>query len=196
MGAEPVGLPMMTTDQALHGSGREPATVRVAMWSARHRWPVVAALVRRDDRAVRGQPGDGRDQRRGREREPERAQARGERGLRRLQRRRHERPVRAGPRRHRRWTRRHRRPGVQGDGRRSRRQAAGAAAAVDGVETPTFDQLVDPFEAPPEAGLVSRRRHDGPDRRPDPRRRATGSTPLLAPVAADRRRGPRRPTRA
>ena len=32
---------MMTTDQALHGSGREPATVRVAMWSARHRWPVV-----------------------------------------------------------------------------------------------------------------------------------------------------------
>ncbi|MEA2673658.1 MAG: hypothetical protein QOI92_850, partial [Chloroflexota bacterium] len=24
------------------GSGREPATVRIAMWSARHRWPVVA----------------------------------------------------------------------------------------------------------------------------------------------------------
>jgi len=24
------------------GSGREPATVRIAMWSAHHRWPVVA----------------------------------------------------------------------------------------------------------------------------------------------------------
>ena len=30
----------MTSDQRLHGEGREPATVRVAMWSARHRWPV------------------------------------------------------------------------------------------------------------------------------------------------------------
>ena len=29
--------------EPIHGSGREPATVRVAMWSARHRW-LVAAL--------------------------------------------------------------------------------------------------------------------------------------------------------
>jgi RND superfamily putative drug exporter len=30
-----------------------------------------------------------------------------------------------------------------------------ASAPLDGVETPTFDQLIDPFAAPPEAGLVS-----------------------------------------
>ena len=30
-----------------------------------------------------------------------------------------------------------------------------AGADIDGVRTPTFDQLVDPFQAPPEAGLVS-----------------------------------------
>jgi RND superfamily putative drug exporter len=30
-----------------------------------------------------------------------------------------------------------------------------AGAPLDGVQTPTFDQLIDPFAAPPEAGLVS-----------------------------------------
>ena len=30
----------MSEDQPIQGAGREPATVRVAMWSARHRWPV------------------------------------------------------------------------------------------------------------------------------------------------------------
>ena len=32
----------MTSDRAASAAAREPATVRVAMWSARHRWPVVA----------------------------------------------------------------------------------------------------------------------------------------------------------
>src|SRR6187551_286375 len=30
-----------------------------------------------------------------------------------------------------------------------------STAPLDGVQTPTFDQLTDPFSAPPEAGLVS-----------------------------------------
>jgi hypothetical protein len=30
-----------------------------------------------------------------------------------------------------------------------------ARAPVDGTDTPTFDELVDPFTAPPQAGLVS-----------------------------------------
>ena len=41
------------TSQPMRGSGREPATVRVAMWSARHRWLGRAPLVRRDDRRLR-----------------------------------------------------------------------------------------------------------------------------------------------
>ena len=32
----------MSTSQANQSMGREPATVRIAMWSARHRWPVAA----------------------------------------------------------------------------------------------------------------------------------------------------------
>ena len=32
----------MSTSQPSHSAGREPATVRIAMWSARHRWPVAA----------------------------------------------------------------------------------------------------------------------------------------------------------
>ena len=90
------------------------------------------------------------------EREPQRAAARGERGLRRLQRRRDQRPVRAGRRRHRRRARRDRAI------RRSQAavgdlvaQLQAASAPLDGVQTPTFDQLTDPFSAPPEAGLVS-----------------------------------------
>ena len=34
-------------------------------------------------------------------------------------------------------------------------QMRAATAQVDGVATPSFDQLVDPFEAPPQAGLIS-----------------------------------------
>ena len=34
-------------------------------------------------------------------------------------------------------------------------QLRAASAPLDGVQTPTFDQLTDPFSAPPEAGLVS-----------------------------------------
>src|SRR6476620_6778506 len=33
------------TGQAAPGSRGEPATVRVAMWSSRHRWPVAAAWL-------------------------------------------------------------------------------------------------------------------------------------------------------
>jgi hypothetical protein len=32
----------MSAPIAISSLGREPATVRVAMWSARHRWPVAA----------------------------------------------------------------------------------------------------------------------------------------------------------
>jgi hypothetical protein len=32
----------MSVPIAVSSMGREPATVRVAMWSARHRWPVAA----------------------------------------------------------------------------------------------------------------------------------------------------------
>jgi uncharacterized membrane protein YdfJ with MMPL/SSD domain len=33
----------MSRTQPIHAGAGEPATVRIAMWSARHRWPVVAA---------------------------------------------------------------------------------------------------------------------------------------------------------
>ncbi|HTC85894.1 MAG TPA: hypothetical protein VK656_04280, partial [Candidatus Acidoferrum sp.] len=33
----------MTTSATPHRPSREPATVRVAVWSARHRWPVFVA---------------------------------------------------------------------------------------------------------------------------------------------------------
>ena len=51
---------------------RQPWTVRVATWSARHRWPVFGAVDRPDHRPVRGQPGDGRHEhgRRRRRRQP------------------------------------------------------------------------------------------------------------------------------
>ena len=35
------------------------------------------------------------------------------------------------------------------------RELGTAKADVDGVSTPTFDQLLDPFQAPPEAGLIA-----------------------------------------
>ena len=60
-------------------------------------------------------------------------------------------------------------------------QLRAASAPLDGVQTPTFDQLTDPFSAPPEAGLVSPDgstvrivgRIDGDD---------TRVVPLIAPV--------------
>ncbi len=44
-------------------------------------------------------------------------------------------------------------------------QLHGASAEIDGVTKPSFDQLVDPFQAPPAAGPDLPGRHDRPDRR-------------------------------
>ena len=48
---------------AARNASREPATVRIAMWSARHRWPVVVLWFVADDRALRARAPDGRDRR-------------------------------------------------------------------------------------------------------------------------------------
>ena len=54
------------------------------------------------------------------------------------------------------------------------RASATSSAPLDGVATPTFSQLADPFTAPPAAGPRLAGRVDGPDRRPDRRRQGPG----------------------
>ena len=65
-------------------TSREPATVRVAMWSSRHRWPVFAGWFIATIGAVRPEPGDGRHQGRRPERQPERGPDRIGQGVRRV----------------------------------------------------------------------------------------------------------------
>ena len=85
-----------------------------------------------------------------------------------------------------------RRSGLQGGGRAtSSPSSTRAERAIDGVQTPTFDQLADPFQAPPEAGLVSA---DGSTVRIVGRihgRQGSGRRAARA-GPADPRRGPRR----
>jgi RND superfamily putative drug exporter len=145
----------MTTDPSIHRPSREPATVRVAMWSGRHRWLVVAlwfvgtigifaiSLSRGGINAADANAGPN-------DRQLEATKAYdvfdaggtndpNEPFL----------VVVGGA------------PGATGD---PAFKAAvgdlvaklhGAGVDIDGVRTPTFDQLADPFQAPPEAGLVS-----------------------------------------
>ena len=133
----------------------EPATVRVAMWSARHRWPVVGLwfvftiglfMVSLSMGGINAADADANPN----ERQLEASEA-------------YDVFTAGGP-----TTRSNRsswssaarraRPAIP----RSRRRSAtsslelqAAGAPLDGVQTPTFDQLTDPFSAPPEAGLVS-----------------------------------------
>ncbi len=139
----------------LHQTGREPATVRIAMWSARHRWPVAAlwfvvtiglmvvsiGMGGINAAEISGGPNDDN---------VESAEA--------LQ------VFNAGGEND---------PNEQflividgGDGAVADpafKAAIGdlvaklgaAKADIGGVSTPSFDQLVDPFLAPPEAGLIS-----------------------------------------
>ena len=145
----------MSADQSPSSLGREPATVRVAMWSARHRWPVVVlwfaatiglflasiAMGGIDAGDVNADPND---------RQLEASEAYDvfnaggtndpyEQFL----------VVVAGG------------PGAatdpvfQGAIGELVDDLRAAEAAVDGASTPTFDQVPNPFEVPPEVGLVS-----------------------------------------
>jgi putative drug exporter of the RND superfamily len=145
----------MSTPHVAGGRGREPLTVRIAMWSARHRWPVaglwfvftigifVASLglggINTED--ARGGPNqrsieasDAYDVFNASGVEPPSEQL----------------IVLVGG-------------GANAVADPGFKQAVGdlvtklgaASASVDGVETKTFDQLVDPYEAPLAAGLIS-----------------------------------------
>ena len=143
------------TSPTNHANGREPATVRVAMWSARHRWPVVAAwfvatiglfVVSLSMGGINAADANANPN----ERKLEASEAYDvfnaggtndpyEQIL----------VVIGGA------------PGATTDptfkatvGDLAAKLKA-ASVSVDGAQTPTFDQLVDPFQAPPEAGLVS-----------------------------------------
>ncbi len=136
-------------------SSREPATVKVAMWSARHRWPVFAAwfvltiglfvgslAMGGIDTGDAG--GDPNDQKLEATEAWEVFDAGGAND-----------PfeqlyfVVAGG------------PGAAADSSFQSAvgefvsQLRGSAVVIDGTSTPTFDQLTNPFEAPPEAGLIS-----------------------------------------
>ena len=163
-------------------ASREPATVRIAMWSARHRWPVAGLwfvatigtlLVSLSMGGINAADANANPN----ERQFEASQAYDvfnaggtndpfEQVI----------VVVGGA------------PGAVADptfkaavgGLVANLQAAGAP--IDGVQTTTFDQLADPFKAPPEAGLVA---PDGSTVRivgriPGERERVT---PLLVPVA-------------
>ena len=171
----------MSTSQPSHSAGREPATVRIAMWSARHRWPVAAlwfvatigllvvslSMGGIDAADANGNPN---------ERQLEASEAYDvfnaggtndpfEQVV----------VVVGGA------------PGATAD---PAFQAAvgdlvakltAAGAPLDGVQTPTFSQLADPLHAPPEAGLVA---PDGSTVRIVGRIEGddTRVTPLIAPV--------------
>ena len=146
------------------------------------------AVVRGDDRPLRHQPVDGRDQRLGREREPEREADRGEQGLRRLQCRRHERPVRAGHRRRRGAPGRDSRSGLQDRRRRPRH----GAARVRRPARRRPDADLQPARRSVRGAAVGRpglpRRVDRPDRRSDRRRQGPGHAAHRACPADPRRR--------
>jgi RND superfamily putative drug exporter len=145
----------MSADEPKPAASREPATVRIAMWSARHRWPVAAlwfvgtiglfvvslGLGGINAADANASPND---------RQLEATQAIDvfnaggtndpyEQFL----------VVIGGQ------------PGATADP--AFKSAVGDLVAslhgssvpIEGVQTPTFDQLVDPFQAPPSAGLVS-----------------------------------------
>ena len=117
----------------------------------------VRALVRGDARDLRGQPRGRRHQDARRQRRPERPAARVRGGVRRLRRGRAGRPRRADRRRASTAA-----TGAVADpafqarvGRARRRPAAAPARRSTAPRRPTFDELIDPFVGPAEAGLVS-----------------------------------------
>jgi len=145
----------MSASQPNDAPSREPATVRVAMWSARHRWRVVAMwfgftigllLVSMSMGGIKAADANADPN----ERTLEASEAYDvfdaggtndpfEPFI----------VVVGGP------------AGATADpafratiaGLTTKLRAAGAP--IDGIQSPTFDQLVDPFQAPPDAGLVS-----------------------------------------
>ena len=180
----------MSASRPTKPSSREPATVRIAMWSARHRWPVAAlwfvvTIGLLFVSLSMGGINAGR-----RQREPERAAARGERGLRRLQRRRDERPfeqvlvvVGGQPGAD-------QRSGVHGRRRRPRRPPAARRRPrrrrPDADVRPAADPVLTRRRRPASC------RADGSTVRIVGRIEATTTrvVPLLAPVLPDPRRGP------
>ena len=174
---------------------REPATVRVAMWSARHRWPVVglwfaatiglfiASLSMGGINAgdANGNPND--------------RKLEASRGLRRLQRRRHQRSVRAVPRGRQRRARRHLECLVQGGRRRPRRRPSRLAGRdqrqLDADLRSTRQSIRGPTAGRPHLG----RRDDGSNRHPGARRGRPGPRAPRA-GAPDRQRGAGGPPRA
>ncbi len=163
------------------GSGREPATVRVAMWSARHRWLVVilwfvgtiglmvasTSMGGIDTAEVSGNPNEQRLEasealdvfNAGGAADPSEqflVVIDGGEGA-------------AAD------------PAFQAAVSGLVAQLTAATADIDGVATPTFDQVLDPFLTPPEAGLIS---PDGTTVRivgQSPRRRPRSRT-LLEPI--------------
>jgi putative drug exporter of the RND superfamily len=145
----------MSTTPLIPETGREPATVRIAMWSARHRWPVAGLwfvatiglmVVSLSVGGINAADANANPN----ERKLEASEAYDvfnaggtndpyEQLL----------VVVSGA------------PGATADPTFkaavtylvTKLHAAGAP--IDGVQTPTFDQLADPFQAPPETGLVS-----------------------------------------
>jgi RND superfamily putative drug exporter len=169
------------TSPTTEPAGREPATVRVAMWSARHRWPVAIAwlvatigvfVVSLSIGGIKAADANENPN----EQKIEASEAYDvftaggtndpyEQVL----------VVVGGS------------PGATSDatflvtvGDLAARLKA-ASAPLNGTQTPTFDELVDPFQAPPEAGLVSA---DGSTVRIVGRINGDDSrvTPLIAPV--------------
>ena len=136
-------------------TSREPATVRVAMWSSRHRWPVFAGWfiatiglfvlsqamggIKADD--PNGNPNQAQT-------ESAKAYAVfGAGGEQHADRRRHARHHPPEPQGH-----RSRLPGLRG---RHRHPLKGLTVTDGGATVPVFDEVQDPATAPPTAGLVS-----------------------------------------
>ena len=182
---------MSSPEQLTPTPSREPATVRIAMWSARHRWPVVGLWFAGHDRPVRrpawrwagSTPATPTATRTSKQLEASEAYDVFNAGGKLDPSEQFLVVVDGGPAAA-------TDPAFQASVETIVGQLHGASAEIDGVTTPTFDQLLDPFEAPPAAGLISA---DGTTVRivtrvpgDDPHGpRAAGARP------ADRRRRPR-----
>src|SRR3954469_10074360 len=138
-----------------HHSGREPATVRVAMWSARHRWPVAAMWVIATIGILAVSLSMGGINASDANENPNEQQIEASKAYDVFNAGGTNDPfeqvvvVVGGP------------AGATSDpafkaavtGLVAKLQ--GSAAPLDGVQTPTFSQVADPFTAPPQAGLVA-----------------------------------------
>src|SRR3954447_8295874 len=166
-----------------HHSGREPATVRVAMWSARHRWPAAAMWFIATIGILAVSLSMGGINASDANQNPNEQQIEASKAYDVFNAGGTNDPfeqvvvVVGGA------------PGATSDpafkaavtGLVAKLQ--GSAAPLDGVQTPTFSQVADPFTAPPQAGLVA---PDGSTVRIVGRIEGDESrvTPLIAPVRA------------